>query len=73
MKPDGKGFEIVFGEPLKNFPSGDDETDTTTMNKVIENCVTQAPDQYLWVDKRFKTRPPGEPSLYKKTMIASWR
>ena len=35
MKPDGKGFEIVFGEPLKNFPSGDDETDTTTMNKVI--------------------------------------
>ena len=32
MKPDGKGFEIVFGELLKNFPSGDDETDTTTMN-----------------------------------------
>ncbi|MEO1864135.1 MAG: lipid A biosynthesis acyltransferase, partial [Pseudomonadota bacterium] len=64
MKPDGTGFEIVFGEPLKDFPSGNDKADTTAMNAAIENCITQAPDQYLWVHKRFKTRPPGEPSLY---------
>ncbi|MGA9220889.1 MAG: hypothetical protein WBZ57_06795, partial [Pseudomonas graminis] len=28
--------------------------------------VTECPEQYLWAHRRFKSRPPGEPKLYKK-------
>ncbi len=31
---------------------------------VLQQAVEAAPDQYLWVHRRFKTRPPGEPPLY---------
>lgn len=34
------------------------------MNRVVEEQVLLAPDQYMWLHRRFKTRPPGEPSLY---------
>jgi KDO2-lipid IV(A) lauroyltransferase len=30
----------------------------------LERAVREAPDQYLWVHRRFKTRPPGEPPVY---------
>jgi len=36
------------------------------MNALIEQCVAQAPEQYLWTHRRFKTRPPGEPGLYRR-------
>ena len=62
--PYGKGFEIKLGKPLENFPSGDDVTDTTAMNKAIEEVVLAMPEQYFWVHKRFKTRPEGEPAFY---------
>jgi len=35
------------------------------MNRVIEEGVRTMPEQYFWVHRRFKTRPPGEPSLYR--------
>jgi KDO2-lipid IV(A) lauroyltransferase len=34
------------------------------VNACIERMVREAPVQYLWLHKRFKTRPPGEPPLY---------
>lgn len=34
------------------------------INKVIEREILRAPEQYLWVHRRFKTRPLGEPSVY---------
>lgn len=60
----GRGYEIEFRPPLKNFPSGDALADTTRMNKEIEAAVREMPEQYFWLHKRFKTRPPGEPKLY---------
>lgn len=60
----GRGYEVVFYEPLQDFPTGNDEEDAKRMNAVIESAVREMPDQYFWVHKRFKTRPPGEPDFY---------
>ena len=60
----GKGFEVYLGNPMENFPNGDDLKDTALMNQSIENMITLMPEQYFWVHKRFKTRPPGETAFY---------
>jgi KDO2-lipid IV(A) lauroyltransferase len=62
----GRGYEIIFRQPLAHFPSGDDLADTASMNAAIEKAVRKWPAQYFWVHQRFKTRPRGEPKLYKK-------
>ena len=38
--------------------------DAATMNRLLQTYIDQMPDQYYWVHKRFKVRPPGEPSVY---------
>ncbi len=63
-KANGAGFRLVFQAPLENFPSGDDLFDATCLNQIIENAVREAPTQYLWQYKRFKTRPNGEKRFY---------
>jgi KDO2-lipid IV(A) lauroyltransferase len=62
--PWGKGLELIFDPPLEDFPSGDAEADSARMNQVIEARMRTMPDQYFWVHRRFKTRPPGEPPIY---------
>ena len=47
-----------------DFPGGDDAADTRRMNAFIEERVLEMPEQYHWLHKRFKTRPPGEPRFY---------
>lgn len=60
----GRGYQIDVLPALDDFPSGDDLTDATRLNELIEEQVRRAPGQYLWLHRRFKTRPPGEPGLY---------
>ena len=60
----GRGFEVILDPPLQDFPSGDNQLDSETMNRAIEQCVRRLPDQYFWVHKRFKTRPPGSEDIY---------
>ncbi len=57
-------WSVHFGPVLEDFPSGDALTDATRMNGIIEAAIEQDPAQYLWMHRRFKTRPPGEPSPY---------
>ena len=64
--PDGRGLELIFDPPLEDFPSGDAERDTTQMNRAIEARILDMPAQYFWVHRRFKTRPVGEPSVYRE-------
>jgi len=59
-------YRIEISAPLENFPSGDDVVDTTRVNRMIEEMIRKQPDQYLWVHRRFKTRPTGEQPLYTK-------
>ena len=62
--PDNGGYALRLGAPLEDFPSRDALDDTARVNACIEEMVRAAPEQYLWVHKRFKTRPPGSPSIY---------
>ena len=62
--PDNAGYALRLGAPLDNFPSEDALDDTARVNTCIEDMVRAAPEQYLWVHKRFKTRPSGSPSVY---------
>jgi len=62
--PGGRGYRVTFGEPLANFPTDDAVADTAALNRWIQSEIAKRPAQYLWVHKRFKTRPAGEPSLY---------
>ena len=64
LLPKGDGYEIIFHPPLENFPSKDPLADAAQMNAAIEAGVREMPEQYMWTYKRFKQRPPGEPSLY---------
>lgn len=64
MLPDGQGYRVVIGGPWTDFPTADVEADTARMNRWLEDTVRTMPEQYYWVHRRFKTRPPGEAPLY---------
>ena len=61
---DGTGYELKLAAPLEDFPGRDVFDDTARINRCIEAMVRAAPEQYLWVHKRFKTRPDGMKSVY---------
>jgi KDO2-lipid IV(A) lauroyltransferase len=57
-------YQLSVSAPLADFPSQDVQQDTHRVNQQIEQMVKQAPEQYLWLHKRFKTRPPGSDRFY---------
>ncbi|MEE4108112.1 MAG: LpxL/LpxP family Kdo(2)-lipid IV(A) lauroyl/palmitoleoyl acyltransferase [Halieaceae bacterium] len=57
-------YRIVFKPVPDHFPTGDDVADATLINRLIESGIREQPEQYMWIHRRFKTRPEGEPSLY---------
>ncbi len=62
--PGGQGWRVRFLEPWPDWPTADAQADARRMNEWIESQILQDPAQYLWVHRRFKTRPPGQPPLY---------
>ena len=64
LNPDRKAYTCNISAPLPNLPTDDVEADTASLNKYIEDLVRERPAEYYWVHKRFKHRPPGEPSIY---------
>jgi Kdo2-lipid IVA lauroyltransferase/acyltransferase len=58
------GYETRFYPAWENYPTDDAEADARRLNAFLEERILEMPDQYFWVHKRFKTRPPGEPSFY---------
>lgn len=61
---DDQGYVLNLSEPLAHFPSDDELADATLINSLIEKAIESAPEQYWWVHRRFKTRPPGESRPY---------
>ena len=66
---DGSGWEVVLGSALEAFPSGDDSADVQRLTAVLEAQIERSVDQYLWVHRRFKTRPPGAPPVYDSALL----
>jgi Kdo2-lipid IVA lauroyltransferase/acyltransferase len=64
MLPGAAGYVLRIDAPWDNFPTGDLAADTRRMNEYIERRVLEMPEQYLWMHKRFKTRPEGEARFY---------
>lgn len=62
LTPEGYVAEIT--PAWEHFPTDDVAADTARMNRELERYIAPIPGQYYWVHKRFKTRPPGEPSVY---------
>ena len=63
-RDDGSGY-VLRVEPIPEpLPSGSDEEDARVVNAHIEACIRRHPSQYMWVHRRFKTRPPGEARPY---------
>jgi KDO2-lipid IV(A) lauroyltransferase len=64
MLPGGGGYVARLYPPWTDYPSGDDVADARRMLAFIEERVLEMPEQYHWLHKRFKTRPPGEKGFY---------
>ncbi|AJC65211.1 lipid A biosynthesis palmitoleoyl acyltransferase [Dickeya zeae EC1] len=64
-KPNRQGYQLVIEPELEDYPSEDQQQAAQYMNRVIEREILRAPEQYLWLHRRFKTRPCGEASLYR--------
>jgi KDO2-lipid IV(A) lauroyltransferase len=62
--PRYRGWKVRFYPPWENYPGDDLAVATRRMNAFIEERVREAPAEYFWAHKRFKTRPPGAPDVY---------
>jgi KDO2-lipid IV(A) lauroyltransferase len=59
-----KGYEVEIMPAWQGFPTNDVVADTALMNQRLQTYIDTMPDQYFWVHKRFKDRPPGVASVY---------
>ena len=67
---EGGNYVLTVGQPLEPFPTDDVVADTTQVNQAIEQMVCQAPDQYLWIHRRFKRQPGGRSTYYDRKPAA---
>jgi KDO2-lipid IV(A) lauroyltransferase len=63
---DNGRYELIFSEALQDYPTGDEQQDVLRINALIEAAIRVAPDQYIWLHRRFKTRPEGMPDPYQR-------
>ncbi len=64
-RADGQHYDIYFNPALTHYPQGDLVKDTQRINHMLEEWITQAPEQYLWTHQRFRTRPDRAERFYE--------
>ncbi len=65
--PDDLGYTLNFFPLDDSFPTKDDVTDATSVNQILEHGIMCAPEQYMWMHRRFKTQPDlPKNALYEK-------
>ncbi|WP_444902215.1 LpxL/LpxP family Kdo(2)-lipid IV(A) lauroyl/palmitoleoyl acyltransferase [Microbulbifer sp. SSSA007] len=62
---DCSGYRLKVYPPIEEIPSGDELQDAILVNQFIEARIREAPEQYMWVHRRFKTRPEGANNVYE--------
>jgi KDO2-lipid IV(A) lauroyltransferase len=62
--PGYRGWRVTFYPAWDDYPGDDMVAAARRMNAFIEERVREAPAEYFWTHKRFKTRPPGAPGVY---------
>ncbi len=62
--PKGRGYRLHFHPLDASIHDPDPAISAAALNRGVEACVKECPNQYQWGYKRFKTRPPGDPDLY---------
>ncbi len=62
--PNYEGWQVIFYPPWDDYPGTDIEAATARMNAFIEARILEAPSEYFWSHKRFKTRPDGMAGVY---------
>ncbi len=68
-REDDSGWDVILSPALDRFPSGDDLADTERLNGILEEHIKPNIEQYLWIHRRFKDRPPGEADVYDPDML----
>ncbi|MCP3982983.1 MAG: lysophospholipid acyltransferase family protein [bacterium] len=68
-QPDGIHHVARFGPPIELVPEGDDKADAVRenalrMTRPIEDAIREAPDQWIWIHRRWRTQPQGERHPY---------
>jgi len=69
QKPDYSGYVLKILPPIENFPTKDPVADTLTYHHILEEAIREAPEQYLWIHRRFKRRPAQYPDLYQDIVL----
>lgn len=69
QNPDYSGYKLKILPPIEGFPSKDPVADTLTYHRILEEAIKEAPEQYLWIHRRFKGRPAQYPDLYQDIVL----
>ena len=70
IRPGYDGWDVKFDQAWADYPHSDIVSATRHMNAYIESEILKMPAEYFWTHRRFKTRPAGEASVYKKSKKA---
>jgi len=70
---DYKSYQLSLYPPMEEFPTNDPIADTERYHHLIEQEITKAPEQYLWVHRRFKNRPEQYPDVYQDIALRKKR
>ena len=65
-RTDGSGYDVEIGPPVENFPGNDPIEDTERIHAIFEAQIRKAPEQYLWIHRRFKSLPAPNDDFYNE-------